>query len=287
MSPPHMRQLLATLSHGFTITNTKFKHVKLRELDGFDEQFLENTKNDLPIFLQTTELLKRVVLFEQVIDDSEKEKIFKNLSVGDRITLLLNLRKLTFGNTVLCIARCPLCKKQISLDISINDLLKSTYVQNEKFVESINAKNFTLKIRPLVLSDQQMILSSVATSDRIDHAEQLVRLCITSSVPSLPDEKLPEHIVDVVSSKLREIDPMADLTLDMSCPNCNQNVKISFDAEEFLLQEIHLRSRSLEEEIHWLAFHYHWKEHYILSLSIQKRQRYVELINKTLGESTT
>jgi hypothetical protein len=37
--------------------------------------------------------------------------------------------------------------------------------------------------------------------------------------------------------------------------------------------------------VHWLAFHYHWSEESILSLTSKKRRRYVEFINDSLRET--
>jgi hypothetical protein len=43
-----------------------------------------------------------------------------------------------------------------------------------------------------------------------------------------------------------------------------------------------LKSQSLFEEVHTIAFNYHWSEKDILSLTTAKRQMYVQMIEKNL-----
>jgi len=281
-----MRQVLVTLSHGLKSSKSKFYHVKLRELNGFDEQLLESIKNELPSFLQTTELLKKAILFEPEITEIQKDELFKTLTIGDRICLLLNLRKITFGNYLSCITTCDSCKEKASFEINIDGLLSlgldTKQIETENY--SILTKNFSLKIRPLTVLDQESILSySGKRNFKEKSAEQLLRSCIISSKPDLPETSLPEEITDAVNLKLNEIDPMADITLDLKCPECDHRIQTPFEVEDFILREIHSQFHSIEKEIHWVALNYKWSEKDILNLPIQKRRRYIELINETLS----
>ena len=113
-----------------------------------------------------------------------------------------------------------------------------------------------------------------------------MRSCIISSEPQLQD-KLNDDFLFQLSSKLEELDPQADVNLDLSCPDCKHQFQAPFDIEKYIFQEIIQAHDQLEREIHWIAFNYHWSEDSILSLPFMKRKRYVELINATLsGEST-
>ncbi len=119
--------------------------------------------------------------------------------------------------------------------------------------------------------DQESILSySGKRNFKEKSAEQLLRSCIISSKPDLPETSLPEEITDAVNLKLNEIDPMADITLDLKCPECDHRIQTPFEVEDFILREIHSQFHSIEKEIHWLAFNYKWSEKDILNLPIQK-----------------
>jgi hypothetical protein len=279
-----MRQVLVTLSHGLKSSKTNLHHIKLRELCGHDEQFLNSIQNELPSFLQTTELLKKTILFEPDIPDALKDELFKSLTIGDRICLLLNLRKITFGGSLSCLVTCNSCKEKSSFDISIDDLLNLNVKQNETEIYSVNTQFFSLKIRPLTVLDQQSLLSNLGKGNlKEKFADQLLRSCIVSSKPNLPKTILPQEVVDAINVKLNEIDPLANILLDLKCSNCNHDLQTYFEVEDFILKEIYSQNKYLDKEIHWLALNYKWSEKDILGLSLQKRRRYIELINETFS----
>ena len=93
-------------------------------------------------------------------------------------------------------------------------------------------------------------------------------------------------MVTEVSAKLEEMDPQADIVLDLSCPSCGHHFKTPFFIDDFMLREIRSRTSQLDREVHWIAFNYHWNEDDILSLPMRKRKRYVDLINSTLAGET-
>lgn len=275
------------LPHGFASNGSWIRKVELRPLNGFDEQYVAEII-DLPAFIRTTHILQRVITFRKTIHD--RKEAIRHLTIGDRIYLLLHLRMLTFGNNLPCVLGCPSCKESMSLDLSINDLLqKSKVPQSPNGGYSISVDNFSLKLRPICGADQELIYFSEGLhSDDNDYdynhdiAEKLVRSCIIFSDPPLSND-LSQDFISKVSSRLEGIDPHADLILEFSCPACQRLSKVSFNSEEFIFNELDALKEQLEREVHWLAFNYHWSEDAILSLIIQRRKRYVDLVNKTLA----
>ena len=78
-------------------------------------------------------------------------------------------------------------------------------------------------------------------------------------------------LIDAVSTKLEQVDPLSDITITVSCPECKHAFSASFPVEHFVLKEL-MHGDGLEQEIHWLAFNYHWSEQEILSLPIARRK---------------
>lgn len=299
--------------------------IKLRELTGYDEQSLIETKG-LPPFLRSILLLERVLtIAEEKGDDQTRSlsKTIRELKIGDRSFLMLLLRKLNFGNTILCAAKCPNCKEAISIDISINDMLLEFDRKDATIISpslgydysiqkatpkykgaSLRIDGYSITIRPLTGRDQELLLlnnegiikrkddkdsrnynlidNKVENCNRITSTEQLIRSCIISCVPPLPP-RISRKLLLNLSSKLEELDPYAEISLQPRCPNCDSSFQTLFNPEEFWLNEIDSRSKQLERQVHWIAFNYHWNEDTILSLPIKKRKAYLELINKTLA----
>ena len=165
----------------------------------------------------------------------------------------------------------------MSLTLSIGGLLLPM-MHEPQSEYTVQVGSHDLKIRPVTGADLEAFLEN----DEAGNVEHMIRSCILFSDPPLP-ERLTDDFVTMVSTKLSELDPQADLILDVTCPYCEHSFQNTFDAEHFFFQEVQMRQNQLEQEVHWLAFNYHWGVDEILSLSISKRKRYVELINRTLS----
>lgn len=270
-----VERAIVKIPHGFLSNGSWIRQAQLRQLNGYDEEYLAETR-ELPIPLRTTGLLKRIVKFENMKESDAPETV-RHLTVGDRVALIFHLRKLLFGDKLECLLTCPACKDDMSLSLSISQLLQPM-VPHPQSEYVAKAGKFVLRLRPVTGADLEELLGD----EQSDKSERLVRSCIVFSKPPLPD-KFTDNILAMVSSKLGELDPQADLVLELSCPTCGHSFQNAFDVEKFIFQEIEMRQEQLEQEVHWLAFNYNWSEETILSLPLTKRKRYVELINRTLS----
>jgi hypothetical protein len=292
-----MKGAIIMIPHGFSNNGSWLRKAEMRQLNGYDEQYLAEIDN-YPLPVRTTALLERIVKFGKAVVESDIKEIIRHLTVGDRVALILHLRRLTFGDKMQCTIVCLACKEAMSLDLYTSNLLQPAILQaRSEYV--IDTKNFVLTLRPVTGADQEALFekdnndgddrnnnnNNNNNNAQFNESERLARSCIVSSHPPLPD-KLTGDLLDITSSKLEELDPQADIVLEIRCPGCQHTFQTSFNVEDFIFQEIYSRRKQLEREVHWMAFNYHWNEDSILSLPITKRKRYVELINRTLsGES--
>jgi len=83
---------------------------------------------------------------------------------------------------------------------------------------------------------------------------------------------------------MAELDPQAELLLNLSCPVCGHAFSTVFDTATFLFQELARRAGNLYREVHLLAFHYHWSEAEIMGMTAAKRHRYLDLLVDALSE---
>jgi hypothetical protein len=318
-----MNEVIAvTIPYGFQNNGSWIHQAKMRDLNGYDEQYIASIKNtSLYSTIRTTALLKRVVIFDKAKGESDTEEILRQLTVGDRSVLMLHMRRLNFGDLLQCVITCPKCKENMSTDLSIAKILEREddataadtdasavqsdddhhhhqhrYSANPSMTHTehdiLNMDDFVLKIRPITGLDEEALLKFKiddedknidSKSNYYSAQELLVRSCIVSSSMPLPNDRFTENFIASVSSKLAEIDPMADLILDLQCPSCQYFFQTPFSIDDFVFQDISARLQQFEQEVHWLAFNYHWTEDTILSLPIKRRKKYIELINKTLA----
>jgi len=77
---------------------------------------------------------------------------------------------------------------------------------------------------------------------------------------------------------LAEADPLGDLELRAACPGCGGEVTEPMVLESFLLDELSREATRLMDEIHVLAFAYHWTEPDIMALPEARRRHYLARI---------
>jgi hypothetical protein len=87
-----------------------------------------------------------------------------------------------------------------------------------------------------------------------------------------------------VIKKMAELDPQAEMLLDLVCPACGGSFRTLFDVGDYFYREICGREQDLYRDIHLLAFHYHWGEREILRLTRRKRLIYLDLLSSALSE---
>jgi hypothetical protein len=273
---------IVSLPNGLLSDGSRVRNARLRELNGYDEQLFGEPEGTGSSPLRTTELLDRVATLEPSSRSTTNRDLVRQLTAGDRVALLLQLRRLTFGDKMGCVVTCPYCAEEMSVELSARKLLQPQTHHHPSPGDAVNVEGHAFRVRPVTGADLEALSPS---GDQSRLAEELVRSCILSSEPP-PPPRLSEGMMAALSAKLEELDPQADIVLDLSCPACRQPFKTPFLIEDFILRELRSRMSQLENEVHWIAFNYHWNEDEILSLPMRRRKRYVDLINRSLsGES--
>ena len=273
--------------------NRTIKRVNLITPNGYDEDFLNRLESkDLPYPIKMNMLLSRVVQFDSNNKSNEKHVLYcvRNMTIGDRAYLVFLVRQSMYGNSIYFDVMCDSCQKTMSIHLPVNQVLAHSFSGQNKpnvVIEKVGA-HYRLKLSDCVIEfrlltgfDQEKLLS-----DNMDDME-LLQSCILN-MDAIVRQKLDDtKFVNLLSSVLSHLDPLSDIVLTQICPSCNTATKIPFFIEDYLFKEIRSRKNNLEWEVHWLALNYHWSESEILKLPINKRRRYVELINNTLGGDVT
>lgn len=267
------------LPHGLVIDGSRVRTARIRELNGRDERLLGRQDRSVIPAVRTTELLGRVATLGDTAEGARPD-LARRLTVGDRVTLLLQLRRVTFGDRIDCVVTCPLCGGEMSVELSVDRLLRAGGRGEDE--KEVSAGGMLVRLRPITGADLEEL---DAIPEGLDAAEVLVRSCITYSDAPLPEKLSPEAVAEL-SSHLEAMDPRAEIVLTLPCPSCGGSSKVPFSIEEFLSLEVDLRARRLDEEVHWLAFNYHWSEDEILSLPLRRRSKYIDLINRTFAGET-
>jgi hypothetical protein len=257
----------------------------VRGLTGSDEEYLARAKG--PVAETVTELLARCVL--QLGGAPATADDLRRLSVGDREALLLHVRQATLGDRVDCVATCPdpACGERLDLTLSVGDVLveRPELAPLAWYDETFPAPSGTdvrVVFRVPTGADQEAV-ASLVSDDPAAAATALLERCIreTSSADGSPIDAGP--IADLVGERMSELDPQAEIRLVFDCAACGRRVSVLFDTASYFFAEIAGSSDRLYQEVHALAWHYHWSEREILRMSREKRRRYLDLIAESVG----
>jgi hypothetical protein len=212
--------------------------------------------------------------------------------VGDREALLLQLRRLTLGDGLQAVLTCPDpdCGARMDLDLKVSDLLLPPYPRREALHEAEIEDGETayhVHFRLPTGADQEAA-ARLAGRDVEAAAELVLHRCVEwvvvagNSQSSV--ETWPPAVTRQLPGLMADLDPQADLVLNLSCPVCGHAFSVTLDTAAYFFQELAGRTRHLYREVHLLAYYYHWSEAEILGMTGARRQRYLDLLTEALTE---
>jgi hypothetical protein len=122
-------------------------------------------------------------------------------------------------------------------------------------------------------------LMSIARCGSIAEARgELVERCVIEAklnAEPIEIDELPEEIIQALAEKVAELDPQAEVLLNLDCPACRHHWQVLFDITSFFWDELHASAVRLFREVDVLASVYGWCEDEILAMSATKRKIYL------------
>ncbi|OPY54280.1 MAG: hypothetical protein A4E49_01099 [Methanosaeta sp. PtaU1.Bin112] len=226
---------------------------------------------------------RSLLLLAAARDDLEMDDLL-SMSIGKIDAALMDLRDLTFGPMINCLESCPVCNSLLDLPMRMPDLkANASDISTESF--SIISGEYEIDFRLPTGSD----LIAISGHNNIEKAKDLVlRRCITqirrnglvcSNIRS-NDILIPERSREEISKRMREIDPQANIEINLICPSCGSDWQRVFDIATFFCMEIDIWALRTLREVHILASAYGWSEKEIVGMSQWKRQLYMEMVGK-------
>lgn len=197
------------------------------------------------------------------------------LPIGERDVRLLRLRRTLFGDRAVGQTECPKCAVRVELPIDTVALEQTAPPHAE--TREFHFAGSRVCFRALTTQD---IAHLAQSPDATQGTTALLERCITgiSGNSAKTVSALGPDFVESFSDALLEADPNAEITFDLTCPECDYTWSLLFDVPEFLWTEVSAIARRIFREVDVIARAYGWSEQQILSLTSQRRQSYLELI---------
>lgn len=280
---------VVTLPAGLTVGELRHQTAVLRPLTGREELLLATTVTGVCTAERVTALLSRCL--DRLGPNPVGPDQVRALTVGDREVLLLHLRSATIGDRIDCLLTCPdpMCGERIDVELRTKDLLLAPYVDAPSWrEESFPAGPGKLRVRfRLPTGADQEAVAALADTDAEAAAAALLRRCLDRIEDDTgePVAELAGETGAEVAARMAELDPQAEIRLRLECPACKAPIEVLFDTASFFFSEMAASEERLFEEIHTLAWYYHWGEDEILNLTARKRRRYLDLIAASLNKA--
>lgn len=202
-----------------------------------------------------------------------------SLTIGERDSLLLELRERTFGTAISCVAACPGCGEQLDLEFQTGQI-RSPFAKNSTGPLCLSHGPYRLQFR---IPDTTDLAAVVPCTDVEEARAVLLRRCLIDAFENdrpITAALLPEQTVAALCGEMERIDSQAEVRLALSCAACGRESETVFDIAAFFWNELQTHTRRLLLEVHTLALAYGWSEADILAMSAARRNAYLEMVRQ-------
>ena len=220
---------------------------------------------------------ERALLLLQVTHPATPADDLAQLSIGRRDALLLRVRESLFGPQFTSQAVCPHCGEQLEVNFDVPSILiDEPVIEDAQLCLDFRGHNIVFR-----LPNSQDLAAVLAEPDISARQSTLLRRCIcpvSGNGTQLTTDQLPIEVAESIESRMAELDPQANVELDLLCPGCRNCWLAPFEIVSFLWSEINAWAKRMLQEVHLLAISYGWSEHDILSMHPVRRQLYLQMV---------
>jgi hypothetical protein len=254
----------------------------LRPITGREQQFLCLCSQTSSTAAVTTALLARCIVCLGEMREITPALV-RELLVGDREFLLLRLYQMTFAGKIHVQLYCPAeaCAEVTEILLDLDQItLEADQIETSTFTIKLNFREErTISFRLPTGADQEALISATNLTEE-QQSEALIRRCLLGEESAAG--ALTRRECEEVENRMKTLAPLIEVELEATCPKCSGIFSHHIDLPWLILSEIRSREAALEQDIHSLAFYYHWPESEIMSLTPRMRTRYVDLLDLEL-----
>lgn len=198
--------------------------------------------------------------------------------LGRRNQALAALRCRSFGARLQAWTACPQCGERLEFELDGRRIASHAEQTGEGAPIQVNGRSYRVPTsRDLAQAAQES--SSFAAAVRLVEACRLSAAELDGiEIESGGPVEWTEEEVEEIGNRMALADPMAEILMDLTCPECGHRSNKALDLVAFLWSEIEARAKRLLWEIHALASAYGWPERDILALSDHRRRLYLEMV---------
>lgn len=274
---------------GLLLENGRQSVARMRPVTGEDEAALLDAPRHLLPAEKTTLILTRLLDSIGTLSPVSENHV-RQLTIGDRERLVFAICISTFSEEMDLVSRCPFeeCGALSEMTLNLNDLvyfkLGNKPANEFEFKALTNDGPLTVHFRIPTGYDQEKAGQQLTTNPNAPVEQELIEACILE-VHNNKGKIIPhQHLLQVLKPQLEAawsaLDPASDPFSKINCPECNRDYTALLDGLQLLSTGLENRG-DLFEQVHRLARVYHWSEGEVLSLTFDRRQRYLDIASRS------
>jgi len=195
---------------------------EMRSFSGIEEDWVAT--HAVPTATAVTQILESCLL--RLEGFPSDQTLVRQLLVGDRDFLILQLRRITLGDVIHAIIGCPQCGQKMDVDFAVADVpVKTCPLLTANF--SIESGGRSIQFRLPTGGDQEAALHF----DEDSAVKVLMERCVLEDGGKPLSSEDRVAVIDAMDRKA----PQIELELDLTCPECNLSFVAPFDTTAFFL----------------------------------------------------
>jgi len=212
---------------------TLIRSVKVREISGIEEDMLASKKT--PPSKKMNELLSGCTLaIGNITSPDEVRKCVSQLLLGDRVFLLLSIRRVSLGDLYPFSEKCPACDTISLFDVDLASLeIKLMPEPTKRIYETVTPKGTKVRWHPMDGNGEERLAVIQTEQDKIT-VSLLVRIdMINEAPPSLQVIKrmgMAER--QAIRDAFQETEGGVDTSIEFECPKCGHEFKGDIDIRQ-------------------------------------------------------
>lgn len=195
------------------------------------------------------------------------------LPLGQRSSLLLEAHGRDVESTLDGVCDCPECGSLVSVTVAIFELLQQAECARHETDVDVDGQKF--RCRP-PNSDDLLAIAKLQTAR--DARDALLTRCVKPLSDGVTIGDCGETAIAKLEQHIADCDPLAEIVLDTTCPDCNTEWQVDLDVVEFVWNALDEQAQQLLLTIDVLARAYGWSEPEILALSPARRAWYLDRV---------
>lgn len=185
--------------------------------------------------------------------------------LGARDACLIGLRCAWFGPRFDAVLACKACGQLLMLQLDLRQFVSAQAGDDTPVVVA------GLRFRRPTTRD----LAAIA--ERIDVDDAADVLCRRLALDAWPADGAPPAR-EAIDAALDQADPLADLSLEVTCEHCGHAQRAPLDIAATLWDELSAQAARVVDDVHLLAGAYGWSEGQVLAMTPARRALYKQRV---------